>query len=151
MQLLRKALLEQTAIYMAILFLARLSLSFFSLYICKYKLFHFLSNHFGRCHIFTFPGSGLCSFQKISSRKRNCWSALTTRKLVANNNRRNQWHIKQRTAALLIKIYTFLHFFRKNYFRKMSLLAGQSRLIATRAFSTTARAARQVGNIEYWY
>ena len=44
MQLLRKALLEQTAIYMAILFLARLSLSSFSLYICKYKLFHFLSN-----------------------------------------------------------------------------------------------------------
>ena len=102
MQLLRKALLEQTAIYMAILFLARLSLSSFSLYICKYKLFHFLSNHFGRCHIFTFPGSGLCSFQKISSRKRNCWSALTTRKLVA---KKNQWHIKQRTAALLIKIY----------------------------------------------
>ena len=53
-------------------------------YICVNILFHFLSNHFGRCHIFTFPGSALCSFQKISSRKRNCWSALTTRKLVAN-------------------------------------------------------------------
>ena len=49
-----------------------------------YILFHFLSDHFARCHIFTFPGSALCSFQKISSRKRNCWSALTTRKLVAN-------------------------------------------------------------------
>ena len=84
-----------------------------------YILFHFLSDHFARCHIFTFPGSALCSFQKISSRKRNCWSALTTRKLVANKNGRNQWHIKQRAIALLIKIHisplflenTFLHCF----------------------------------------